>query len=95
MILFYTLLLQSQLAVVNSVMNKCIFVPVIQRPNSKLQTRDSRIGPRPVNESLTVKTWQKTEPDDGVITRRRMVSEGASNLFEAAVPETLQINAIK
>lgn len=58
MILFYTLL---QLAVVNSVMNKCIFVPVIQRPNSKLQTptRDSRIGPRPVNESLTVKTWQK------------------------------------
>lgn len=37
MILFYTLLLQSQLAVVNSVMNKCILVPVIQRPNSKLQ----------------------------------------------------------
>lgn len=74
MILFYTLLLQSQLAVVNSVMNKCIFVPVIQRPNSKLQTRDSRIGPRPVNESLTVKTWQKNwtrrwrhyEEEDGV-----------------------------
>lgn len=44
-----------------------------------------------MKESLT----EKTEPDNGVITRRTIVSEGASELFAAVVPETLQIDAVR